>query len=158
MGAAQSWYSNQCACGQAATPPAVGCGRANGTFTGVARKLRTLGDEESTNYSLIFIRWGEFSEDKNPAAKSVTIRATSGGATVCGFVCDMWPNVLYAGRTEQISAKARMAYCAVADDIDERGLAGRQCTFEGRAKLLRPLDVLTVTIHELEHPVVALVR
>ena len=51
-----------------------------------------------------------------------------------------------------------MAYRAVADDIDERGLAGPQCTFEGRAKLLRPLDVLTVTIHELEHPVVALVR
>ena len=34
-----------------------------------------------------------------------------------------------------------MAYRAVADDIDERGLAGPQCTFEGRAKLLRPLDV-----------------
>jgi hypothetical protein len=75
---------------------------------------------------------------------------------VCGFVCDMWPNVLYAGRTEQISVKGRMAYRAVADDIDERGLAGPQCTFDGRAKLLRPLDVLTVTIHELEHPVVAL--
>ncbi len=51
-----------------------------------------------------------------------------------------------------------MAYRAVADDIDERGLAGPQCTFESRAKLLRPLDMLTVTIHELEHPVVALVR
>ena len=67
-------------------------------------------------------------------------------------------NVLHAGRAEQISAKARMAYGAVADDIDERGLAGPKCTFEGRAKLLRPLDVFTVTIHELEHPVVALVR
>ncbi len=67
-------------------------------------------------------------------------------------------NVLHAGRAEQISAKARMAYRAVADDIDERGFAGPQCTFEGRAKLLRPLDVLTVTIHKLEHPVVALVR
>src|SRR4029077_5053156 len=54
--------------------------------------------------------------------------------------------------------QGRMAYRAVADDIDERGLAGPQCTFEGRAKLLRPLDVLTVTIHKLEHPVVALVR
>src|SRR5580692_7260401 len=42
--------------------------------------------------------------------------------------------------------------------VDERGLAGPQCTFEGKAKLLRPLNVLTVTIHELEHPVVALVR
>lgn len=51
-----------------------------------------------------------------------------------------------------------MAYRAVADDINERGLAGPQCTFEGRAKFLRPLDVLTVTTHELEHPVVALVR
>jgi hypothetical protein len=51
-----------------------------------------------------------------------------------------------------------MAYRAIADDIDKRGLAGPQCTFEGRAKLLRPLNVLTVTIHELEHPVVALVR
>ena len=68
------------------------------------------------------------------------------------------PNVLHEGRAEQISAKARMAYRAVADDIDERGLAGPQCTFEGRAKLLRSLDVLTVTIHELEYPVVALVR
>jgi hypothetical protein len=66
--------------------------------------------------------------------------------------------VLHAGRAEQISAKVRMAYRPVADDIDERGLAGPQCTFEGRAKILWPLDVLTVTIHELEHPVVALVR
>jgi hypothetical protein len=40
--------------------------------------------------------------------------------------------------------------------IDEGGLAGPQCTLEGRAKLFRPLDVLTVTIHELEYPVVAL--
>jgi hypothetical protein len=56
-------------------------------------------------------------------------------------------DVLHAGRAEQISAKARMAYRAVADDIDERGLAGPQCTFEGRAKLLRSLNVLTVTIH-----------
>jgi hypothetical protein len=39
-----------------------------------------------------------------------------------------------------------MAYRPVADDIDERGLAGPQCTFEGRAKILWPLDVLTVTI------------
>src|SRR5271165_635187 len=75
------------------------------------------------------------------------------------IVCDMCrPNVLHAGRAEQISAETRMAYRAVADDIDERSLASPQCTFEGRAKLLRPLDVLTVTIHELEHPVVALVR
>jgi hypothetical protein len=47
-----------------------------------------------------------------------------------------------------------MADCAVADDIDERGLAGTQSTFKRRAKLLGPLDVLTVTIHKLEHPVV----
>ena len=66
--------------------------------------------------------------------------------------------LLHARGAEQISAKARMAYRAVADDIDERGFAGPQCTFEGRAKIIRPLDVLTVTIHELEHPVVALVR
>src|SRR6202022_1216885 len=66
------------------TPLAVGCGRANGTFTGVARKLRTLGGEECTNYSLIFIRWGEFSEDKKPPAKNVPMRATSGRATVSG--------------------------------------------------------------------------
>jgi hypothetical protein len=51
-----------------------------------------------------------------------------------------------------------MAYRAVANHIDERGLAGSQCTFEGRPKLLRPLDALTVSIHELEHPIVALVR
>src|SRR5215469_14387630 len=50
-----------------------------------------------------------------------------------------------------------MADCWVADDVDERGLTGTQSTFEGRAELLRPRDVLTVTIHELEHPVVALV-
>ena len=69
------------------------------------------------------------------------------------------PNgALHASRAEQISAKVRMAYRPVADDIDERGLAGPQCTFEGRAKILWPLDLLTVTIHELEHPVVALVR
>src|SRR6202022_1327898 len=67
-------------------------------------------------------------------------------------------NALHARRAEQIPTKGRMAYRAVAHDIDERGLAGPQCTFEGRAKLLRPLDVLTVTIHELEHSVVALVR
>ena len=51
-----------------------------------------------------------------------------------------------------------MAYRAVPDDIDEGSLASPQCTLKGGAKLLRPLDVLTVTIHELEHPVVALVR
>ena len=67
-------------------------------------------------------------------------------------------DLLRAGRAEQISAKARMAYHAVADDIDERGLARVQCMFKSRAKLLRPLDVFTVAIHELEHPVVALVR
>jgi len=50
-----------------------------------------------------------------------------------------------------------MAYRAVTNHIDERRLAGSQCTFEGRTKLLGPLDVLTVTIHELEHPIVALV-
>lgn len=72
--------------------------------------------------------------------------------------CPLPDGLLHAGRAEQISAKVRMAYRPVADDIDERGLAGPQCTFEGRAKILRPLDVLTVTIHELEHPVVALVR
>lgn len=38
-------------------------------------------------------------------------------------------NALYAGGTEQIPAKARMADCAVADDIDESGLAGPQRTF-----------------------------
>src|SRR5260370_36674926 len=68
------------------------------------------------------------------------------------------PNALHAGRAEQISAEARMAYRAVADDIDERGLAGPQRPFERRTKLLRPPNMLTVTIHELEHPVVALVR
>ena len=51
-----------------------------------------------------------------------------------------------------------MAYRAIAHHIDERGLAGSQSTFEGRPKLLRPLDVLTVTVHALEHPIVALVR
>ena len=51
-----------------------------------------------------------------------------------------------------------MAYRAVADDIYQCGLTGSQCAFDGRAKLLGPLDVLTVTVHELEHPVVALVR
>ena len=67
-------------------------------------------------------------------------------------------DVLRAGRAEEISTKARMAYRTVADDIDERGLARLQCMFKGRAKLLRSLDVFTVAIHELEHPVVALVR
>src|SRR5271165_3175981 len=84
-----------------------------------------------------------------------------GGYSVVGFrpTWLAWrSNALHARRAEQIPTKARMAYRAVADDIDERGLAGPQCTFECRAKLLRPLDVLTVTIHELEHPVVALVR
>ena len=66
--------------------------------------------------------------------------------------------LLNAGRAKRVSAKARVAYRAVADNIDERGLAGPQCTFEGRAEPLRPLDVLTVTTNELEHPVVALVR
>jgi hypothetical protein len=51
-----------------------------------------------------------------------------------------------------------MAYRTVADDVDERGLAGPQGTFQARSKLLRPLNVFTVTIHELKHPVVALVR
>jgi ATP-dependent exoDNAse (exonuclease V) alpha subunit len=41
-----------------------------------------------------------------------------------------------------------MAYRTVADDVDERGLASPQGTFEGRAKLLRPLNVLTVTIFD----------
>jgi hypothetical protein len=41
---------------------------------------------------------------------------------------------LRAGRAEQISAKARMAYRAVADDIDEGGLAGPQCTIKGGAE------------------------
>ena len=50
-----------------------------------------------------------------------------------------------------------MADCTVADDIDERGLAGTQSTFKERAKLLGPLDVLTVAIHKFEHPVVALI-
>ena len=66
--------------------------------------------------------------------------------------------ILHAGRAEQISAKARMAYRAVADDIDERGLTGTQSTFKGRTKFLRPLDVLAMTIHELEHPIVTLIR
>jgi len=63
---------------------------------------------------------------------------TSPQRAAAWIVRDMWrPNVLRAGRAEQISAKARMAYRAVADDIDERGLAGLQSTFEGRAKLLK---------------------
>ena len=68
------------------------------------------------------------------------------------------PNMLYASRAKQISAKARVADRAVADNIDERGVAGHHGTFQGRAELLRPLDVLTVTTNELEHPTVALVR
>ena len=50
-----------------------------------------------------------------------------------------------------------MAYRAVADHVNERGLASPQSTFEGRAKLLGPLNILTLTIRELEHQVVAVV-
>ena len=46
----------------------------------------------------------------------------------------------------------------VADDIDDRSLARPQCALERGTELLGPLDVLAVTIHELEHPVVTLVR
>ena len=38
-------------------------------------------------------------------------------------------NALNASGTEQIPAKARMADCAVADDIDESRLAGPQRAF-----------------------------
>src|SRR5271166_1518405 len=51
-----------------------------------------------------------------------------------------------------------MADRAVADDIDDRSLARPQCALERGTELLGPLDVLAVTVHEFEHPVVALVR
>ena len=51
-----------------------------------------------------------------------------------------------------------MADCAVANDIDECGSARLQGTLERRSEVFRPLDVLAVAIHELEHAVVALVR
>jgi hypothetical protein len=37
-----------------------------------------------------------------------------------------------------------MAYPAVADDIDERGLARPQCTFKGGAKLLWILSAFLI--------------
>jgi hypothetical protein len=40
------------------TPLAVGCGRANGTLTGVARKRRIFGSGASTSYSLYFYQMG----------------------------------------------------------------------------------------------------
>src|SRR5271165_3431294 len=40
------------------TPLAVGCGRAKGTLTGVARKRRIFGSEASTSYSLYFYQMG----------------------------------------------------------------------------------------------------
>ena len=67
------------------TPPAVGCGRANGTFTGMARTLRTLGGEESTNYSLIFIRGGEF--DGLTKRKNRKVSATPRGRTDLYLKC-----------------------------------------------------------------------
>src|SRR5271157_1020297 len=67
-------------------------------------------------------------------------------------------NTLHPGRAEQVSAEARMADRAVADDIDERSSARHQRSFERGTEFFRPLDVLPVTIHELEHAVVALVR
>ena len=66
-------------------------------------------------------------------------------------------NALHSSRAEQISAQARVAYPAVTDNIDERSLAGAKRAFERRSKFFRPLSVLTVTIHQLEHPIVALV-
>jgi hypothetical protein len=46
------------------TPLAVGCGRANGTLTGVARKRRIFGSEASTSYSLYFYQMGQINEAK----------------------------------------------------------------------------------------------
>src|SRR5271165_1439368 len=67
-------------------------------------------------------------------------------------------NTLHPGRAEQVSAEARMADRAVADDIDERSSARHQRSFERGTEFFRPLDVLPMTIHQLEHAVVALVR
>jgi hypothetical protein len=47
---------------------------------------------------------------------------------------------------------------AVADDIDECGFARLQCPLERRTEFFRSLNVLAMTIHKLEHAVVALVR
>jgi hypothetical protein len=44
------------------TPLAVGCGRANGTLTGVARKRRIFGCEASMSYSFISIKPGQLNE------------------------------------------------------------------------------------------------
>jgi len=48
-----------------------------------------------------------------------------------------------------------MADALVADHVDQRSLAGAQCTLERAADVTRLLDVLAVTTDELEHPVVA---
>jgi hypothetical protein len=44
------------------TPLAVGCGRANGTLTGVALKRRIFGSEVSTSCSFLSIKWRQFNE------------------------------------------------------------------------------------------------
>jgi hypothetical protein len=44
------------------TPLAVGCGRANGTLTGVARNRQIFGSEVSTSCSFISIKWSQFNE------------------------------------------------------------------------------------------------
>ena len=48
----------------------------------------------------------------------------------------LYMQALHAGRAEQICAKARMAYRAITNDIDERGFAGIQSALKGRAKFL----------------------
>ena len=51
-----------------------------------------------------------------------------------------------------------MANRAVADDIDECGSARLQRALERGTEFFGSLDVLAVTVHEFEHPVVPLVR
>ena len=72
---------------------------------------------------------------------------STGGETLGGIGPYFGDRRLDAGRAEEVSAKARMAYRAIADDVHERGLPNAQRALQGGAKLPRPLDMLTVTIH-----------
>src|SRR5207237_1280972 len=58
-------------------------------------------------------------------------------------------------RPEQVPAEPRVADARVADDVDDRRLAGRHRALERRSDLVGPGDVLAVTADRLEHAVVA---
>ena len=73
--------------------------------------------------------------------------------TLTFFDAESWVTRVEPSR---LPPRLRVPDPAVANDVDHRGLPDGECASERGTEMLRPLDMLAMAVHRLEHSVVAL--